>query len=220
MCCTRMERYESGGWRVDANECSPGCSGIWMTNPGCGCQDLHNFSFCARVWNAVLDAWLFWFGRRLGMYSNVNSCYVLYSDGLEQAGASSWRRSGNADCKGIDVHIRRLISSTFIHQTSSYSPFYRPNCFFSKNLRIKNDKAENTNASSNPISPPNAGNPIFLPIGPMNHTCAMPITAPKTPKQKARTAAPPGGRSLGEFQMLMSYLRALKTKCSVKEMPS
>jgi len=97
---------------------------------------------------------------------------------------------------------------------------YRPNCFFSNVLNTKNEIALNAKASSNPISPPYPGVPICLPIGPTNQTCAIPITAPKTPKQKARTAAMPGGRSSALFQIEMSYWRFLKKKCSVREMPS
>lgn len=100
------------------------------------------------------------------------------------------------------------------------STSHRPNCFFSKLLKTAKLTALNAKASSNPTSPPYDGSPIRLPMGPMNHTCDMPMTAPKMPKQNARTAAMPGGRRRGLFQMAMSYLRCLKTKCSVREMPS
>lgn len=106
----------------------------------------------------------------------------------------------------------------YIHQAKTTN--HRPNCLFSNVLNSPKLTALNAKANSKPTSPPYAGSPILLPMGPMNHTCDMPITAPKTPKQKASTAAMPGGRRPGLFQMEMSYLRCLKTKCSVREMPS
>ena len=112
------------------------------------------------------------------------------------------------------------IDPNYLTYTKPKQQNHRPNCLFSNVLNSPKLTALNAKANSKPTSPPYAGSPILLPMGPMNHTCDMPITAPKTPKQKASTAAMPGGRRPGLFQMEMSYLRCLKTKCSVREMPS
>ena len=74
---------------------------------------------------------------------------------------------------------------------------YRPNTLFSIVRNTKYAIALKVKASSKPTSPPYAGSPIFLPIGPLSQTCAMPITAPKIPNAKAEMAAMPGGRSEG-----------------------
>lgn len=53
------------------------------------------------------------------------------------------------------------------------------------------------------MSPPYPGVPIFLPMGPLNQTCAIPITAPMMPKPKATMAARPGGRREGVLKAVM-----------------